>query len=297
MTRTTLERAITRRSALSGGAACALALFAPRTLFGAQAPQDSPALMSSGFAGTSISLNLYAFVGATPDTTAIAVTWQRQTTAVDHHRRRVRIHAGLKSWMFDVSNLASAKPQRSDDISLFMGEIVSPSGSNEEPLAAVVLEVPNRAIGRDGSAGIWAEYDITGVRKRLGTPFLSNLVAGDERLSAIYHSSSPAEDRNILINPLAMKISQRLQAAGCISNPDSHGQRLAAALLPDVLRYDPDRPNGFTFAARNGRHPLEPTEQVVNVILNGGVPSASPVSSARHFNDTFPYFQQMASAV
>ena len=50
-------------------------------------------------------------------------------------------------------------------------------------------------------------------------------------------------------------------------DPELHGRRLACILLPDVLRYDPKLPAGFTFAAQNGRHPEEASDIVVNAFF------------------------------
>jgi hypothetical protein len=90
-----------------------------------------------------------------------------------------------------------------------------------------------------------------------------------------------------LLRPLEFEISRRLRAAGSQVNPESHGRRLASLLLPDVLRYDPHLPVGFTFAARNGRHPLESADEMVYATLNGGKTLGSSLahlgSPLRHF--------------
>lgn len=136
-----------------------------------------------------------------------------------------------------------------------------------------------------------------GLRQRIGRPFLSDLVAENEGLAAIYHSLTPAEDRDMLMKPLATAIADRLRANGMAVNTTSHGRRLASALLPDVLRYDLHRPTGFTFAAQNGRHPAESAGEMVSAFLNGGAPSATSVRSERQTVETFPYFRQMTAAV
>ena len=45
---------------------------------------------------------------------------------------------------------------------------------------------------------IWAERLRYGSRQRTGSPFLAKLVAGNRSLEALYHASSPADDRIVL---------------------------------------------------------------------------------------------------
>ena len=300
MSRTIVETTITRRSALSGGVACVLGFVVPRRLFSSLISQGTSEAMAGGRISRSMAPNLYAFPGAGHNTTAIAVTWREQ--ALDARcdpgqYSKVRIHAGLNTWEFDLSNQAPTKLQRSDDISVFTGNVVAPLGVNDALVKAVAMELPARAIAQGGSAGIWAEHYKRGLRRRIGTPFLSHLVAENESLAAIYHSSTPAEDRDMLMKPLAAAIADRFRGMSADADAISHGRRLASALLPDVLRYDSDRPTGFTFAAQNGRHPSESTDEMVSAFLNGGAPSAIVVRSARQTLETFPYFRQMAAAV
>lgn len=301
MTRTTLEATITRRRALIGGVTCALAsLVSPQRLFGLLSAQGASGAMTSGCVGASAGPNLYAFPGAGPSVTAIAVTWREQGSDAERDLgqcSKVRIHAGLRSWEFDVSNRGLSKMQKSAEISVFTGSVISPLGVSDGLVTAVVMELPARAIGLDGSADIWAEHDRMGSRRRIGTPFLSDLVAENESLAAIYHSSTPAEDRDVLMKPLATAIEDRLRANRMATDARSHGRRLASALLPDVLRYDSQRPTGFTFAAQNGRHPAESTSELVSAFLNRGACSAISVRPARQTIETFPYFRQMAAAV
>ncbi len=301
MTRTTLEATITRRRALIGGVTCALAsVVSPQRLFRLLSAQDASGAMTTGRVGALVTPNLYAFPGAGPSVTAIAVTWREQGSNAERdlgHCSKVRIHAGLRTWEFDVSNQGPSKVQKSDEISVFTGGVISPLGVSDGLVTAVVMELPARAIGLDGLADIWAEHDRMGSRRRIGTPFLSDLVAENESLAAVYHSSTPAEDRDVLMKPLVTAIEDRLRANGMAVDASSHGRRLASALLSDILRYDSRRPTGFTFAAQNGRHPAESESELVSAFLNAGARSAISVRPARQTIQTFPYFRQMAAAV
>ena len=190
MSRTILETTITRRSALSGGVACVLGFVVPRRLFGSLILQGTAAMLTSECISTPMTPNLYAFPGAGHNTTAIAVTWREQALDAECDPRqysRVRIHASLKTWEFDLSNQAPPKLQRSDDLSVFTGNVVSPLGVNDRLVTAVVMELPTRAIAQGGSAGIWAEHYKRGSRRRASTP-----PVGGVHGMAGYHAATTA---------------------------------------------------------------------------------------------------------
>jgi hypothetical protein len=90
---------------------------------------------------------------------------------------------------------------------------------------------------------------------------------------------------------VAASIAANARAKGNVGDPEAHGRRLADLLLPDVLRYDPNRPLGFTFADQNGRHPQDASELVVNSILTGDLLSARAGPNVT-LQEEFPYFLQ-----
>jgi hypothetical protein len=154
----------------------------------------------------------------------------------------VRIHAGPRSW----------------DINVSAGNVAA-------------IEVPHSTFAASVTRGIWAERSVQGQRQRIGSPFLAGVLATDQKLASLYDSISPVEDRAALTTRVATAISLKAKAAGSVCDPDAHGRRLASLLLPDVLRYDPELPVGFTFAAQNGRHPREASAIVAGAIICGRV--------------------------
>jgi hypothetical protein len=294
MTKGLFQRQMTRRTIVSGGLSCAMAWIIPSRLV-SDFDLFEPAFRRSwNRKEVTRNGNLYAFPGARPESTVIAVTWQETRSRVINDRTKkskLRIHAGSKSWDFMVgSRTATSEIVQDGDISVYISEILSP---RELPprmiLKAAVITAPNRAIADRDSIGIWAERFESGLRERIGTPFLSTLVAGSDQLACIYHSCSPAEDRRLLMQPLAREIAARARAR--VADPEGHGRRLASALLPDVLHYDPNLPSGYTFASRNGRHPSESSTELVNTIL-GGAPSSKASEGVHHLKKHFPYFRQ-----
>ena len=288
MTRTILEGSITRRSALRGGVACALASVVPYKLFGNTIIQDA-----SWGSTIPLQAELYIFKGAMQGLTAIALTWPEETG----RDCTVRIHAGTRTWEFSVSARGGSQSHDHGDCSVFIGNVVAAVNPDGRVMKALVMEVDARGIDQHGSSVLWAERMVRDSRQRIGTPFLSDIMRDHEDLVHLYHASSPDQDATVLLQPLSAAIAGRLRVAGSTANPDSHGRRLAYALLPDVLHYDPRRPAGFTFAAQNGRHPAESTDEVVRTILNGGKPTGSVPASPHSSVQTFPYFEQLTTAV
>lgn len=209
----------------------------------------------------------------------------------------IRVHASEETWEFAVPAGGFSQSQHHRNYSVFIGDVVAPVNATAGSLKAVVIEVAARSIEQGGPATIWAERLMSGSRQRIATPFLSNIVRECEGVAELYNASSPDEDRAVLLQPLSAILASRLRAAGTVANPDAHGRRLAYALLPDVLHYDSRHPAGFTFAAQNGRHPAESPNEVVRAILAGGMPSGSTVAFTHPPVQTFPYFEQLATAV
>jgi hypothetical protein len=223
----------------------------------------------------------------------MALTWPEDTG----QDCSVRLHAGTRTWEFSASAHGVSQSRQHGDFSVFIGDVVAPGKAHGRVMKAVVMEVDARGIDPHRSSVIWAERLVGGSRQRVGTPFLSDLMSDHEDLAHLYHASSPDQDTTVLLQPLSAAIAGRLRVAGSAANPDSHARRLAYALLPDVLHYDPRRPAGFTFAAQNGRHPSESSDEVVHTMLNGGKPSDSMPANPHPSAPAFPYFEQLTAAV
>ncbi len=158
---------------------------------------------------------------------------------------------------------------------------------------AIVVESAAELLGAGDALGVWAEVRSgNGRRLRIGSPFVAKLVAADETLSAAYHAASPVKDRAFFTAAFAARIAALAAAAGNVADPDLHAKRLVTRLLPDVITLNPDRPIGFNFADRNGRHPTDDTASVVATVLAG-----RPTSQARtryQWITSFPYFSPAA---
>jgi hypothetical protein len=270
--------ALTRRTLLGRGLACALASLAP--------PNGAISGVS-GVADWDSLGDLYVFSGARAATTVIAVTWPARFSSP---RSEVRIHIGSHCRSVQTPDGESVT-RGENGLQLFAGPVLFNAKTPDGYLNAVVLEVAASMFSRTATTGIWAER-LTNFssRQRIGSPFLAEIVAGNPLLAALYHSASPNEDTVALETGVAKEIAEKARAGGRIHRPDAYGRRMASTLLPDVLHYDPKLPVGFTFAGQNGRHPEEASDVVVNAILHG-YSDSSPRTRYR-LKETFPYFPQ-----
>ena len=162
MTKGLLQRQMTRRTIVSGGLSCAMAWIIPSRLV-SDFDLFEPALRCSwNRKEVTRNGNLYAFPGARPESTVIAVTWQELRSRVTNDRTKkskLRIHAGPKSWDFMVgSRTATSEIVQDGDIAVYIGEILSPtkvtagknckSGSNVRSKPMIVDRLLDRDLGR-----------------------------------------------------------------------------------------------------------------------------------------------------
>lgn len=279
---------VTRRAVLGAGIASALGwLASPRGLAGV-VPSAVLGKPAYGIRTDRRHPELYVFPGAQPATSAIAITWPKRLHGAGESLLQgslVRIHAGSQCWTFEIP--AKNSEWQQDEALLFCGAICSGA------LQALVLESPSQMITASGPVGVWAErFARGGMRQRIGSPFLAKILVENDAMAEMYHSISPSDDRRVLTQSLARAIAGKAR----MTEPDAYGQRLASVLLPDVLRYDPAHPAGFTFAAQNGRHPLDASEVVVDSILSGAPAPTSAVAADR-LKTHFPYFVPSLSVI
>lgn len=296
---------LTRRNMVSGGIAAALACFLPHEMLAEIAKATLAPLSSAEPSSAHLSANLYAFAGGPTNTSVIAVTWpinSPEFQSLSRQASELRIHIGGSTRLIAIpANMANPVQRTEHHNRIFSGQVrthASPSASLSATfLNAVAIETPNDAETIAGPLEIWAEHlTRKGLRHRIGSPFLSALVAENKSLAELYHSTSPADDVLKLHATMAEAIAARVRTNPQVSDPHAYGLRLASALLPDVLRFDPRLATGFTFAAQNGRHPADTAEAVVHSILNAS-PTVMPLSATLPIQQKFPYFFPITAAV
>jgi hypothetical protein len=282
--RQTEHETLTRRVVLTGGLGCALTLLIPQRVLRAEnrEGQSNPTPQS-----ISHDAELYVFRGAGGNRTVLAATWN----ALPDNGSTVHVHAGEKCWSIPMPHGNSIFTQERGS-QIFAGDILNRLAGRQPPLKAVVIEAPTDEIFASGPTPVWAERISThGRRLRIGSPFMAKLIVGNEPASELYHASSPTQDGEELTRLVAEAISVKAEAHGYAGNAQLYGRRVASAILPDALRFDPTLPVGFTFAAQNGRHPDDAAQSIVETVLRGAV-TPPPAQSRFPLTSDFPYFVQ-----
>ncbi|NYF90145.1 YdeI/OmpD-associated family protein [Tunturiibacter empetritectus] len=288
---------VTRRTVLGGVIASALASMVPSKVFaevvGSGADDDADGPKSN-------KANLYAFPGVQLETTVIAATWPVHLNRFDWSTQKeshVTIHAGARKWDVELpgGSVDTALLER-HGCRVFAGSVATQPGADGVALKAVIIKMPKKMQVESGPMEIWAERVLhTGQRQRVGSPFIAALLAEDPGLAQSYHNLSPSDDRAMLMEDVVRVIAAKGRKSGMAGDPDTYARRVASRLLPDVLRYDPQWPSGFTFAAQNGRHPEEVSDLVVDTILSGSPALGSPKADV-HLQEPFPFFSRRDSA-
>jgi hypothetical protein len=263
---------VSRRAILQGGAAfLALGL--------------NPSFSMSAVMSRDQKFELFAFKAPASDHSVFAVVLpdrgarpMRRADAVMH------IHAGNEVWALPIGSDGATTIHQGR---AFVGPI---HFSEQAPLAtrlAVVFEASTNSAKPDETIDVWAEVRWgDGSRSRVGSPVGAEIIARDPSLSEVYHETTPDLDHALLEEALASRLATMSLGA---EDPEMRGERLASILLPDVIRYTPGAPVGFNFAGRNGRHPSDPTQAVVDTMIAGVVlPGRAP--EAVRLASEFPYF-------
>jgi hypothetical protein len=231
--------------------------------------------------------DLFAFEAPSSNNCVFAVLLpENHTFAVppSHGAPVVQVHAGQKNWAIPVTREGWTE---FPDARSFVGPV---HFSTQNPLVtrvAVVIETAPDLLDPGQSLDVWAEIrDQDGSRSRMGNPFVAEVIARNPALSNIYHRITPDQDLPLLAEAFAAGLAN--MSIG-VANPRAHGRRLASILLPDVIKYRPGAPVGFSFADRNGRHPADPVKAVVETLLAGTVVPGR-MSETVNLGNVFPYF-------
>jgi hypothetical protein len=154
----------------------------------------------------------------------------------------------------------------------------------DKDTCSIVLEVPNALLGQK-EVGLWARTLIPGattgepwIQADRGarpnqTPFLSG-----EHNDA-YLAGEPKDDARFI--PV---FAHALEHTGGYSSEEA--MRVAGKLLPDLLRYDPNRPASFP---DNGRALIDDVSDLFLAILTNGKVTGDKVGPHDDFLDEFPY--------
>jgi hypothetical protein len=280
-----LSKTISRRVVLTSGVSCALTLAIPQYVLSFP---SHPATAVAGSAPDERRPNLYVFPGSRPGRTTIAATWP----ILSRLSSELRLHVGEHSVSIPVAKDSSDSSRWDDNgRELFSGDLLLRTAERDLRVKGIVVELPSDMFAKEGFTNIWAERISSGARLRFGSPFLADIIAKDSRAASLYHASSPHLDDEVLNGIVAAAVTRNAQSSGYVGNAQKYGRRVASALLPDVMRYNPNLPVGFTFAGQNGRHPNDAAQSVVTAVVSG-VLAYTPNAPRLRLNQQFPYFPQ-----
>jgi len=151
----------------------------------------------------------------------------------------------------------------------------------DKDVCSIVLEVPNAALGPktlglwartlDGAGGRWVQAD------RGARPAQAVFLTGEE-ISA-YSAGEPADDARFVAG-----FAHSLEHTGGYSPEEA--RRVAATLLPDLLRYDPALPASFP---KNGRTLTDEVQDAFLPILTNGKVTQDGVGPHHDLLTEFPY--------
>jgi hypothetical protein len=195
------------------------------------------------------------------------------------------IHVGTKTWSAEFGGPACTPFASNGRVRSFSG--VGMIGARF--VKAMVLELDAREFTPTSAVDVWAEISHgERLRQRVGSPIVAELVRCDREFRQIHRRITPIDDRAILTPIVTRLVSARAKRSGITTDPDAYACRLADAILPDVIRFDPASPTGFSYASQNGRHPRERTAEIVQTLLGGSFAPVVEEQGTMLF-DRFPY--------
>jgi hypothetical protein len=151
----------------------------------------------------------------------------------------------------------------------------------DKDVCSIVLEVPNSALATK-DMGLWARTlqrsgDSWIQVDRTGRPSQGIFLAGDHR--AAYITAEPVDDARFI--PV---YAHSLEHAGGYTEEEA--DRVASALLPDLLHFDPTRPASYP---TNGRTLTDDAlDHFLSILTNGKV-TTDAVGPHRDLLTQFPY--------
>jgi hypothetical protein len=163
-------------------------------------------------------------------------------------------------------------------------------------VTAIVLEVPTRMIGNEGSrVHAWATASLFGHApevqvSRWGLPLISNVLLPDEALREIYNRTGPAEDREKLGAALARYTATVSELAGSSPNPFVYGRQVADRLCPIMLPYKLGSDASFDFAGFNGRNLADDVMDIMITLAGNFALSDGVAPDKTRIRTEFPYF-------
>lgn len=237
---------------------------------------------------------LFAFTAPDREDIVFALALDAPSVGTKDDQVAVRLHAGDDVWNFRQFVRGSADLTVGNADRMFSG-LVSRVGLDDAAGYLVAVAVPAERLPLP-RLDVWAEIiNADGTRSRVGNPVVSHLLADDQRLLRLHAGLHPAVDRRLLSEAIVDRIASQPDGGMSTIQARKRAKRLAELILPDTLRFHPERPGGFTFAGMNGRRPEDVVGPVVRTILAGAARTGQGDLQYRPARQ-FPYFATLIAA-
>lgn len=151
----------------------------------------------------------------------------------------------------------------------------------DKNIYAIVLEVPNSALGSNSKIGVWARTMVgTTQIDRLGRPAINTVFnKGDDKNK--FNSIAPTQDR-------AQFLSHVADVLKSFGYSDAKANEIAMILLPDILTYDYSSSAGFL----NGRKLTDDVIDAELALVSNGQVTTDKVGAHTDYLSSFPYVGQ-----
>ncbi|NNC42213.1 MAG: DUF4331 family protein [Acidimicrobiia bacterium] len=148
-------------------------------------------------------------------------------------------------------------------------------------VSAIVLEVPNSALGTSGDAiGVWARTEVGGTQiDRMGRPAINTVLIPTGTKNA-FNAGIPSNDQSAFRDEVVASVT-------ALSGDAAYAEALADVLLPDVNTFTIGNSEGFL----NGRQLADDViDAELNVLTNGAFTAGDGVNANdKAFSNVFPY--------
>jgi hypothetical protein len=161
-------------------------------------------------------------------------------------------------------------------------------------VTAIALQLPDAALGGTRIA-LWARISLVGhgdaprqvsrIGQAMFRPLFFNPPETEAQLDAL-NAAAPAADPATYGERVRRIAGTAARLAG-LPDPDGHAERVAAAFLPDVVRYRPGEPAAFHPGDGNGRALGDDAFDIAVAVLAGS--TLGNASAPRQATPAFPY--------
>lgn len=119
-------------------------------------------------------------------------------------------------------------------------------------------------------------------------PLLSHVMYFEDEAVRVEHDRSRPNTQSVLKNFVSASTARASGIAQTQAQPFAYGDKVADALIPDVLNYEVGSKAGYSADVRNGRY-LDDDAMSAMLTLLIGKPTDQAIDNPKLYTDQFPY--------